>query len=58
MDSYDKKAKRNGDGSMDVYFGPKAPEGLEANWVPTVAGKDWFPYFRLYGPQKPFFEKT
>ena len=38
-------------------FGP-APEGMEENWVPSVAGKDWFPYFRFYGPQKPFFEKT
>jgi hypothetical protein len=39
-------------------FGPKAPNGMEANWVPTVDGSDWFPYFRLYGPQRPFFAKT
>jgi hypothetical protein len=58
LDSYDGKAKRNSDGSMDIYFGPKPPQGMEANWIPTVAGNDWFPYFRLYGPQQPFFDKT
>jgi hypothetical protein len=58
IDSYDKKASKNADGSIDIYFGPKAPNGMEANWVPTVAGKDWFPYFRFYGPQQPLFTKT
>jgi len=46
----------NEDGSIDVYFAPKAPEGLESNWVPT--GEDFFLIFRLYGPDKPLFEKT
>jgi hypothetical protein len=27
----------NADGSVDVYFGPKAPPGKEKNWVPTSA---------------------
>jgi len=58
MDSYDTRASKNADGSMDVYFGPKALKGLEANWIPTVAGKDWFPYFRFYGPQQPLFAKS
>jgi hypothetical protein len=58
IDSFDTKAKSNGDGSMDVYFGPKAPAGMETNWVPTVDGSDWFPYFRFYGPQKSLFAKT
>jgi hypothetical protein len=43
---------------MDVYFGPKPPQGMEVNWIPTIAGNDWFPYFRLYGPEKAFFDKT
>jgi hypothetical protein len=38
----------NDDGSVDVYFAPKAPEGQEANWIPT--GEDFFLLFRLYGP--------
>lgn len=58
MDSFDTNAKRNADGSLDVYFGPKAPSSLETNWIPTVDGSDWFPYFRLYGPQKVFFAKN
>jgi hypothetical protein len=58
IDAYDKKASKNADGSMDIYFGPKAPSGMEANWVPTVSGKDWFPYFRFYGPERPLFAKT
>jgi Protein of unknown function (DUF1214) len=49
---------RSAHGSMDVYFGPKALDGMEANWVPTADGGDWFPYFRFYGPQKRLFGKT
>jgi hypothetical protein len=25
----------NDDGTIDLYFGPEAPEGMEANWVET-----------------------
>ena len=48
----------NDDGSVDLYFGPDAPAGKEQNWIPTVAGKGWFPYFRLYSPGKAFLNKT
>jgi len=34
------------------------PAGKEANWVPTVAGRQFEVMFRLYGPTKPLFEKT
>jgi hypothetical protein len=44
------------DGTVDHYFGPKAPQGLESNWIPT--GEDYFLIFRLYGPEKALFEKT
>ena len=27
--------QKNADGSVDIYFGPKAPAGKESNWVPT-----------------------
>ena len=43
---------------MDVYFGPKAPAGKESNWVPTNANGKFEVLFRLYGPEKPFFDKT
>ena len=58
LDSYDQKVAKNEDGSVDIYIGPKSPAGKEANWVQTVPGREWFPYFRLYGPEKPFFDKT
>jgi hypothetical protein len=50
--------KRNPDGSVDLYTGPRAPAGQDANWIPTVSGKGWFPFFRFYGPEKPLFERT
>jgi hypothetical protein len=48
----------NKDGSVDVYFGPKAPAGKEDNWVQTIPGKGWFMILRLYGPLQPWFDKT
>ncbi|BAL76837.1 DUF1254 domain-containing protein [Bradyrhizobium cosmicum] len=48
----------NPDGSADIFFGPKAPDGKESNWVPTKAGRGWEIIFRFYGPQKALFEKS
>ena len=48
----------NADSSVDLYFGPKAPAGKEANWTQTVPGKNWFAYLRMYGPLEPYFDKT
>jgi len=50
--------KKNPDGSVDVYVGPKAPKGLESNWVQSIPGRSWFAYFRLYGPTQPFFDRS
>jgi hypothetical protein len=47
---------KNDDGSVDIYVGPDAPAGREKNWIPSVPGKAWFAYFRLYGPLKPYFD--
>jgi hypothetical protein len=49
--------ERNGDGSVDLYFGPTKPPGSNANFVQTVPGKGWFTYFRLYGPTETYFNK-
>jgi hypothetical protein len=49
---------KNNDGSIDVYFGPKAPKGKESNWVQTLPGKGWFTYFRFYAPTEAFFDKS
>ncbi len=48
----------NKDGSVDIYFGPKAPPGQENNWVQTIPGKGWNTLLRLYGPLEPWFSKT
>jgi len=48
----------NEDGSTDLYFGPKAPAGMEANWIQTVPGKGWFSLLRLYSPTEAWFDKT
>lgn len=56
--SQNKDLKINSDGSVDIYFGPKAPAGEESNWVQTVPGKSWNTILRLYGPLEPWFAKT
>lgn len=48
----------NDDGSYDIYFAPKPPAGYENNWLETVPGKSWFIILRMYGPLKPWIEKT
>ncbi len=58
VSSQDTDLKVNADGSVDVFFGPKAPEGMESNWVQTIPGKGWFTLLRLYGPLEPWFDKT
>ena len=49
---------KNDDGSVDLYFGPKPPKGNKKNWIPTVPGRGWFAYFRLYAPTKLYFDNT
>jgi hypothetical protein len=48
----------NEDGSADISFGPKAPQGKEQNWIPTVPNKGFFAYLRLYAPTEPYFDRT
>ena len=50
--------QKNADGSVDVYFGPRAPAGNESNWVPTNPSGQFEVLFRFYGPEKPLFDKT
>jgi hypothetical protein len=50
--------RQNADGSYDIYFGPKPPQGYENNWLATVPGKGWFVALRMYGPLEPWIEKT
>jgi hypothetical protein len=58
LDSRMKDLKYNGDGSVDLFIGPKAPAGFEMNHMKTVGDDGWFVYFRLYAPEQAFFDKT
>jgi hypothetical protein len=50
--------RENPDGSVDIYFGPKAPDGKECNWIPTSTDAGFEVLFRFYGPEEPLFDKT
>jgi hypothetical protein len=50
--------RRNDDGAVDIHCGPKAPPGFEKNWIPTVPGRNWFAYFRVYRPTDAFFDRS
>jgi len=53
------EAVPNADGSFDIYYGPKSPDGIpEANWIQTKPGVGFFVYLRLYGPLESYFAKT
>ena len=58
LDSYAKGMKTNADGSIDVYFSPKAPKGQESNWLQTIPGKSWFVALRMYGPLEAWLDQT
>ena len=58
LDSNSPAVKPNDDGSYTVWYGPKAPEGHEDNWIQTMPGKSFFVALRLYGPLEPWFDKS
>ena len=51
IDSNMKDVEKNSDGSVDIYFGPKAPKGKESNWLPTNPKRRFFLLARFYGPE-------
>jgi len=51
------KLKKDADGGVTLYFGPKPPKGLESNWIPTER-KRVAPALRFYGAKKEVIEKT
>jgi len=52
------EVKKNGDGSVDLYVGAKAPAGQESNWIPADPARKFELMFRLYGPKKELFDKV
>ncbi len=51
------RLKANAHDSVDLFIGPKAPKGLESNWIPTQ-GKRPLPVMRLYGGDDAFWDKS
>jgi len=58
LDSNNPSVKPNKDGSYTMWFGPKAPNGREGNWIQTMPGKSWNVLLRIYGPEQAWFDKT
>ena len=51
------KMKRNADGSVTLFIGPKAIPGYESNWLPT-GNKRPMPTFCFYGGTSELFDRT
>ena len=56
IDSNLEDVVKNADGSVDIYFGPEAPEGKESNWLPTDPNRRFFLLSRFYGPEPGLFD--
>ena len=56
IDNTQKELQWNDDGSVDIYFGPKAPRGKESNWLPTDPNRRFFLLARFYGPEPALFD--
>jgi hypothetical protein len=52
------KPDQNPDGSTDLYLGPAAPTGKDANWLETAPGRGYFAILRLYGPTEDAINRT
>ncbi|MBX9686619.1 MAG: DUF1254 domain-containing protein [Candidatus Obscuribacterales bacterium] len=58
LSSQSKELAFNPDGSVDIFFGPKAPPGKENNWIQTIPNKGWNTILRLYGPLESWFDMS
>jgi hypothetical protein len=53
------KVATNGDGSVDLWFGPTKPaDAADSNWIQTVNGRNFLVALRLYGTGVEFFDQT
>jgi hypothetical protein len=53
------KPPSNPDGSLDLYFGPTKPDGVDAkSWIQTLRGKAFIVALRLYGSGTEFYDQT
>jgi hypothetical protein len=49
--------KTDSEGSVDLYFGPKALDSVESNWIPPE-NKEPYLWLRFHGPEEPFWDKS
>lgn len=50
--------KKNDDGTVTLYFGPKPPAEGDSNWVPTDPNGDFEILTRFYGPTKNLYDQS
>jgi len=50
--------KKNSDGTVTLYFGPKPPAEGESNWIPTDPKGDFEILTRFYGPTKALYDQS
>ncbi|MCR4033037.1 MULTISPECIES: DUF1214 domain-containing protein [Flavobacterium] len=50
--------KKNSDGTVTLYFGPKPPSEGETNWIPTDLKGDFEILARFYGPTPALFDQS
>jgi hypothetical protein len=43
-----RKLITNGDGSVDIRFGPISPVEKSLNWLQSIPGKEWYIVLRIY----------
>jgi len=59
IDSNMNNVKKNPDGTIDIYFGPKLPKGAnKENWLPTDPKRRFFLLARFYGPEPALFSDS
>lgn len=50
---------QNEDGSIDIWFGPSQPDGVDdAAYIKTAEGQDFLVALRLYGAEDSFYDQT
>lgn len=59
INSLNQAVTRNGDGSVDLWFGPSKPaNAADTNFIQTVNGRNFIATVRLYGTGVDFFDQT
>ena len=59
INSLSEAVAKNGDGSIDLWFGPSKPaDAPDTNFIQTVNGRNFIATVRLYGTGVEFFDQT